>query len=162
MSKLLHYEESAFILATPEDIFNYVDDHTRFSSHMNKSSWMMGGGSMNTQVDEGKGQRVGSHIRMSGKVFGINLSLDESVTLHEPPYAKTWETVGEPKLLVIGHYIMGIEIKPKDKQSIFKVYIDYDLPLTNSWLGRLFGGVYAKWCVRQMLSGTINEFSKKK
>jgi hypothetical protein len=26
------------------------------------------------------------------------------------------------------------------------------------WLGLLFGGVYAKWCVKQMLAGASKQF----
>lgn len=74
----------------------------------------MGGGRMETMVDEGRGQKIGSHIRLSGKAFGISVALDEVVTRYEPPRFKTWETVGTPKLLVIGHYRMGIEITPRD------------------------------------------------
>lgn len=159
MGKSRHYEESAVIPSTPIEVFNYVDDHTRFSSHMNKSSWMMGGGKMDTQVDEGKGQQVGSHIRMGGNIFGMNLFLDEVVTEHNPPHKKVWKTVGNPKLLVIGNYQMGIEISPRDKQSNFKVFIDYELPKgATKWMGYLFGNMYAKWCVRQMLVGVRNNF----
>lgn len=43
-TELRHDEESLLISASPEDVFAYVDDHKRFSSHMNQSSWMMGGG----------------------------------------------------------------------------------------------------------------------
>ena len=32
---MYHYEESSVIPATAEKIFAYIDDHTRFSSHMN-------------------------------------------------------------------------------------------------------------------------------
>ena len=47
MNKTLrHYEDSARILAPVQELFAYIDDHTRFSSHMSKSSWMMGGGTM--------------------------------------------------------------------------------------------------------------------
>lgn len=45
-----HYEESAFISVAPETLFAYVDDHSRFSSHMTQSSWMIGGGRMDVQV----------------------------------------------------------------------------------------------------------------
>ena len=162
MGKSRHYEESILISASPEEIFSYVDDHSRFSSHMSKSSWMMGGGKMDTHVDEGKGQKVGSHIRLNGKAFGIEIYLDEVVTKHEPPKLKVWETVGNPKLLVIGHYGMGIDIKPQDAQSRLRVYIDYDLPTTYTWLGRLFSGAYAKWCVRKMLNDTRYEFGTHK
>ena len=153
-----HYEKTALIPAPAEELFAYIDDHARFSSHMNKSSWMMGGGRMEVLVDDGKGQKVDSHIRLSGTAFGIKLFLDEVVTRHEPPSIKTWETVGDLRLLVVGHYGMGIEITPQGSDSLMRVYIDYDLPTTNVWLGRLFGGMYAKWCVAQMIGGAQNQF----
>ena len=158
--KSRHYEDSTLILASAEEIFAYIDDHKRFSSHMGQSSWMMGGGKMDTSVDEGRGQKVGSHIRLSGTAFGIKLSLDEVVTRYEPPYVKNWETVGTPKLLVVGQYDMDIELKPQKTHSVLRVFIDYDLPTTNIWLGQLFSGVYAKWCVRQMIKGVRDHFTK--
>lgn len=39
-----HYEESTAIPASAQQVFDFVDDHSRFSSHMSQSSWMMGGG----------------------------------------------------------------------------------------------------------------------
>lgn len=161
-STALHHEDSAFFHATAKQLFDYADDHSRFSSHMNESSWMMGGGRMNTETDEGRGQMIGSHIRMSGKVFGISLSLDEIVTRREPPFRKTWKTVGVPKLLVIGNYEMGFEISEENGGSRFRVFINYELPTaaTTRWLGRLFGGVYAKWCVRQMVQGMREQFNQ--
>mgnify|MGYP001602920237 CR=1 FL=1 len=157
-----HYEDSTLVSASPEKVFNYVDDHSNFSSHMSESSWMMGGGRMEVQTDEGHGQRVGSHIRLSGKVFGINLFLDEVVTQHEPPYRKAWQTVGDLNLLVIGHYKMGLEIEPKNNNSRLTVSIDYELPksLRTRWLGLLFGGTYAKWCVKQMIKSSSEHFTK--
>ena len=156
-----HYEESTVINEDAKEVFGYVDNHANFSSHMNKSSWMMGGGRMDTHVDEGQGQKVGSHILMSGKVFGIEVALDEVVTIHEPPRRKTWETVGTPKLIVIGDYQMGLVIEPWHDTSNLTVSIDYSLPnsLKTRWVGQLFGGIYAKWCVGQMVNGTQNYFN---
>jgi len=155
-----HYESRVPIKAPQEEIFAYVDDHAQLGSHMSESSWMMGGGRMDIAIDKGRGQRVGSHIGLSGKAFGITLFLDEVVTRREPPRLKVWETVGNLRLLVIGHYRMGIEVGPQDSNSLLRVYIDYDLPLTNAWLGRLFSGSYAKWCVRQMIKDTSDHFAK--
>lgn len=153
-----HYEDNILISTPPKELFDYVDDHKHFSSHMNKSSWMMGGGRMDISVDEGRGQKMGSHIRMRGKVLGINLFLDEVVTKYEPPYRKEWQTVGDLNLLVIDHYKLGFEIEPKNNNSGFKVYIDYNLPQAAGTriLGYMLGGMYAKWCVNQM----INEVKK--
>ena len=148
-----HYEESIVVDSSPEELFAFVDNHQQFSSHMNKSSWMMGGGHMETTVDAGNGQKVGSHIRMSGTAFGMKLFLDEVVIQYEPPYKKTWKTVGSPELIVIGHYGMGLEIKPQNLGSSLRVFIDYELPAQNAWLGILFGDIFAKWCVHQMIEG---------
>ncbi len=157
-----HYEESALIRATLQEVFDYVDDHARFSSHMSEGSWMMGGGRMRVDLDEGGGQRLGSHIRLSGRVFGINLFLDEVVIERNPPRKKVWETVGNPRLLVIGQYRMGWLIDENKEGSLLKVFIDYDLPKTRGgrWLGTLFGGLYPRWCVRQMINGVQAEFKK--
>lgn len=159
--KRRHYEDSTTISASPGELFAYIDDHARFSSHMSQSSWMMGGGRMDVTVDEGRGQNVGSHIRLSGTAFGIKLFLDEVVTRHEPPRIKTWETVGDLGLLVIGHYGMGIEIAPQGSATSIRVFIDYSMPDKNVWLGRLFGEMYAKWCVAQMLNGAREYFKRK-
>ena len=155
---LKHYGENALIGSSPENVFAYLNDHTRLSSHMSRSSWMMGGGRMQTEVDEGRGQKIGSHIRLSGKAFGINISLDEVVTCYEPPRLKIWKTVGMPRLLVVGHYRMGIEITPRNGIADLRVFIDYDPPQTNKWLGYLFGKAYARWCIRQMLYGIRDHF----
>ena len=129
---------------------------------MNQSSWMMGGGHMGTLMDAKEGRKVGSHIVMKGKVFGIAISLDEVVILREPPLVKAWETVGTPKLLVIGNYRMAVEIEPSANGSLLQVSIDYNLPEKNALIGKLFGGYYAKWCVRQMISGVCDKFSTTK
>ena len=150
---LRHYEESAHIPASVTQVFDHVNDHARLSSHMSRSSWMMGGGRMEMQADAGEGRVVGSHIRLGGRIFGLQLFLDEVITEHEPPYRKTWQTVGTPRLLVIGDYRMGVEIGTENGGSRLRVFIDYELPPTpgTRWLGFLFGGFYARWCVRQML-----------
>jgi hypothetical protein len=125
---------------------------------MNKSSWMMGGGKMDMTTDEGLGQKVGSHIRLSGKAFGIKIFLDEVVTKYEPPRSKIWETVGTPELLIIGHYRIGVELRPHGETTNVRIYIDYRLPEKDVWLGKLFGKMYAKWCVRQMLYSVRDNF----
>src|SRR3989304_5158226 len=117
MNKIMkHYEDSVYIPTSPKELFDYADDHKNFSSHMNKSSWMMGGGSMNTHVDGKRFRELGSHIQMEGTVFGI------------------------------------------------KLYIDYYLPQSTGTriLGYLLGGMYAKWCVNQMIKGALSHFTANK
>jgi hypothetical protein len=123
---------------------------------------MMGGGKMDVSIDDGQGKKVGSHIRMKGKAFGLPVSLDEIVTQRERPNLKTWETVGIPRLIVVGSYQMKIELKPQDSKTLLSVSIDYDPPFFTPWLGKLFGDIYAKWCVHQMIKGVKNNFASKK
>jgi len=88
------------------------------------------------------------------------LSLDEVVTRRVPPTEKVWETVGVPRLLVVGSYRMGFRIAADGAQSRLNVFIDYDLPGGGTrWLGQLFGSLYARWCVKQMLDGTARHFN---
>ncbi len=157
-----HYEAREFISAKATEVFAYIDDHANFSSHMKESSWVMGGGHMDVSIDGGRGQKVGSHIKLSGKIFGITLFLDEIITHRESPNVKEWETVNSPKLLVIGNYKMKVEVEPQKEGSLLWVSIDYDLPSANAWIGKLFGAAYAKWCVEQMIKGVRTKFSVQK
>ena len=157
-----HEEHSAPINASAERVFDQLDDQTRLSEHMSKRSWKMGWGKMETVLDAQQGRSVGSHIVLHGRVFGIRLYLDEVVTTREPPLTKTWETIGEPRLLVIGPYRMGFDLIPGDTTAQLRVAIDYDLPTKGiSWLlGRLFGRSYAQWCTRQMVQDAQHSFAK--
>lgn len=155
------YESSALVPAPAERVFAHIDDHSRLSSHMSESSWMMGGGRMQVELDDGRGQKIGSRIRLAGKVFGIELSVEEVVTERNPPHRKVWKTTGAPKLLVVGHYRMGFELSPRGRNSMLRVFIEYELPPgpATRWLGRLFGESYAQWCTRRMVDDTVKHFA---
>jgi Polyketide cyclase / dehydrase and lipid transport len=157
----LCYETRGFVKAPVEQVFAHLDDHTRLSSHMGEPSWKMGGGRMETELDEGQGQKVGSRIRLSGRVFGIELSVDEIVKERNPPHRKVWETTGTPRLLVIDHYRMGFELTPDANGSMLRVFIEYALPESAParWLGHLFGRYYAKWCTQQMVDDALERFA---
>ncbi len=157
-----HEEHCAPINASAERVFDQLDDQTRLTEHMSKRSWKMGWGKMETVLDAQQGRSVGSHIVLRGRVFGIRLYLDEVVTLREPPLTKTWETIGEPRLLVIGPYRMGFDLTPGDTTAQLRVAIDYDLPTKgiSRLLGRLFGRSYAQWCTRQMVRDAQHSLAK--
>lgn len=162
LDPLPHHDESgALVSASPERVFALIDDHERLSSHMSRPSWRMGGGHMTTVLDERRGQRVGSHIRVSGRILGLELSLNEVVTEREPPTTKVWETVGSPRLLVIGPYRMGFKVTPSGSGSLLRVFIDYAMPSSwpARWLGRVFGGYYAHWCTQNMVNDAVRQFA---
>jgi hypothetical protein len=155
-----HFASSAVVQGTPEAVFERLDDQTRLAAHMQKSSIMMGGGSMAYDFDEGRGQQVGSHIRMKGVAFGQRLEVDEVVTERAPPARKVWRTTGEPSLLVISAYEMGFALAPAPAGSRLEVWIDYAVarrPLWR-WLAALLAMAYACWCVRRMVSDAVKAF----
>jgi hypothetical protein len=116
---------------------------------------------MQTELDEGQGKKIGSRIRLAGRVFGIEVSVEEIVTERSPPHRKVWETTGAPKLLVMGHYRMGFELSPQGNDSMLRVFIEYALPekAPARWLGRLFGRYYAQWCTQQMVDDAVKHFA---
>jgi hypothetical protein len=61
---------------------------------------------------------------------------------------------------VIGRYRMGYEITPRGEASLLRVFIDYGLPdsLPARWFGRMFGGLYARWCTRRMADDAAKHF----
>ena len=155
-----HLESVVQVGASPAALFAELDDHDRLVSHMMRSSAMMAGSTMRFGYDEGAGRAVGSKISMSGRMLGLNLSADEVITEREPPFRKSWETVGEPRLLVIGGYHMGFEIAPEAEHSRLRLFIDYeDSPPPWRWLGRLLGRAYARWCVENMANGAVAAFA---
>ena len=158
----LHREALAEIAAEPTAIFAVLDDHRRLSAHMEKPSLMMAGATMTTELDSLRGQAVGSVIRMKGRILGMSLQVEEVVIHHEPPVRKTWETRGQPRLLVIGRYQMGFELSPAATGTHLRVWIDYSLPsgLVGRWLGQRLGRVYADWCVTRMVRDAVKFFNK--
>lgn len=156
-----YFESAGFVPAMPEAVFSYVDDHERLSSHMTRSSWMMGGGRMEVQLDAERGRRLGSRIRMSGRAFGFELSLQEVVSEYNPPRRKVWETVGEPRLLIIGKYRMGFDISPQSGGSNLRVFIHYELPHSRHgrWLIAKVASWYAAWCTQRMVKDAVAHFA---
>ena len=156
----LHEESTAPVHGRVDEVFAYLDDPMALSAHMGKSSMMMMGSKMSTEVDAGGGRVTHSKIHMRGSVMGIPVSLDEVITERQAPYKKLWETIGNPQLLDMAHYRMGFELTPQGDSTLVRVFIDYGLPTTApaSWLGRLLGGVYARWCTKQMADGAARHF----
>lgn len=153
------FETSVDVNTSPAVLFAEMDDHERLAAHMMKSSAMMAGNAMRVELDETKGRSIGSKIRMSGDVLGFALELEEVVTERVPPKRKVWETVGEPRLLVVGNYRMGFEIGKRDGTSRLTVFIEYDDPPAPWGLaGRLLGPIYARWCTESMAQGAKRWF----
>jgi len=55
---------------------------------------------------------------------------------------------------------MGFDIESEGSGSRLTVYIDYDDPPGPSRLaGKLLGGLYTRWCARNIAEGAVAQFS---
>lgn len=154
-----HRQATVQVAASPDRLFAHLDDQTRLAAHMARPSMMMGGGRMTYEFDEKRGQAVGSHIRMGGRAFGLELFVDEVVTERAPPRRKVWRTVGRPRLIIIGDYEMGYETRPISDGADLRVWIDYEL--APAGLGRrvpALADAYARWCVERMAGDARRTF----
>ena len=155
---MYHDETSAMVAGPPEEVFAHMDDHARLTSHMSESSWMMGRGSMQVELDAARGQKIGSWIRLSGKILGVTLAVEEIVTERTPPRRKAWETTGVPRLLVIGRYRMGFRdcsAQPRLACSRLYRFCAAEGTLTR-WLGYFSMRDGAR---REMLNDAVRQFA---
>ena len=158
----LHRAVQGVVDAPIEAVFDHLDNPRHLADHMASPSAMMAGSSMSIETDERAGRTIGSRISMRGRMLGLTLSLDEAVTEREPPRHKAWQTLGQPRLVVMAGYRMGLDLEPLQSQTRLQVWIDYALP-PGFWarmLGRWLAGTYANWCLEQMLRGTQRHFAR--
>lgn len=107
-------------------------------------------------------RQFGSRIGMTGRILGLVLSLEEIVQVREPPHRKEWETIGKPRLLVIGRYLLGFDVLPVGEHARLRLFIEYDLPASPlpRLLGYMFGRTYAKWCIKSMVDAARSKFGQ--
>ena len=158
--RIHRFARSVTVDATPDALFDYLDDPGRLGAHMSERSLMMPGGRMHYRLDAAAGKAVGSLIRMEGRMLGMSLRVEEVITERHPPSRKVWETVGPQRMIVIRDYRLGFEIHPVAGVSALQVFIDYTLPETPAGylLGWLFAPLYARWCVSRIAEGARRAF----
>ena len=107
---MTHEEATCEVHASPSAVFDHIDHPDR--GHMSRKSWRLAGMSMSIETDAQGGRAVGSHIRLGGRMLGIALAVECVVVKRVPSEIKEWETVGTPRLLVIGPYRMSARVVP--------------------------------------------------
>jgi hypothetical protein len=155
-----HFEAQTTVSAPAGLVFEYLDDFEQLGAHMTRANWMMAGAHMSYAFDAGKGRRLGARVQLLGSFLGWKLAIEERVIERVPTRSKAWQTIGNPQMLILARYRMGFSLSPRSEGCRVTAFIDYAFPSGGFGrvLGRLAGGTYARWCVRNVLHQAETRF----
>jgi hypothetical protein len=133
-------------------VFEFLDDFARLGGHMSQRSMALLGSRLDLDRLSPQATGVGARYRWHGRILGLAVDLTEVVTEWVRDRRKAWQTVGEPRLIVMSGYRMGFTVAQGQSDSALTVEIEYDPPRTRGGrlLAWLLGDAYARWCLRRM------------
>jgi len=152
------YERKVVSRKPPAEVFVELDDVQKLARHMSQRSTAMFGSKLELIVDESR-SKLGARYGWRGHVLGLPISVDEEVTLYNPPLEKRWCTIGTPQMIVLSRYCMSFDLRERQGGTEVTLRLDYDLP-RQGWpalAGRLLGHSYARWCVDRMVRDLSND-----
>jgi hypothetical protein len=139
--------------ASPEEVFRHIDDLGVTGMHMTKSSIMMMGSKLHLNFLTENKTGLGSRYRWSGSMMGLDMNFTVAVTKWVDGKEKTWETVGQTKMIIYSWYRMNLVVRTMESLTEAELSISYEKPcgFINKVLSFLFADWYCRWCLRQML-----------
>lgn len=159
--KIRMVEKTLIINANPQDVFAFMDDINNTGMHMTETNPQMMGSKLNLEWLTDHKTGLNTKYKWTGKVIGMKMRFTVIVTNWEDGKSKTWETIGDTKMIVISWYRMYLELKPnEDGTTTAKLGILYTKP--KNLLGFFLGKRYSIWCVKSMLNDTQKHFNNHK
>jgi hypothetical protein len=143
-----------FINATPDKVFAYMDNLSNTGMHMTQSSSMMMGSKLQlTQLSE-NATGLNSKFRWSGNMMRFKMDFTVKVTNWIKDREKTWEIVGEAKMIILKWYQMHLVISPEGENAKAELNISYEKPdnILFRIISFFLGPFYANWCLKNMLN----------
>lgn len=145
-----------YINASPEEVFEILDDLGVTGMHMTQSSVMMMGSKLHLQYLTENKKGLGSKYRWTGKMLGMNMDFTVEVTKWIKGVEKVWETIGEARMIIYSWYRMNLLVSKNGSRSHVELSITYKKP--NAWFAKiisfLFADWYCRWCLKSMLNDT--------
>ncbi len=146
--------ESVVIGAPAHQVFAFMDDVKNVGFHMSgRSSMPMMGSRLEIAILSPQSTGVGATYRMWGRMMGLTIDFSETVTKYIAGREKVWETIGEPKLLIMSSYVMRVAVNPLSLSSCrLTISLTYAPPRSIFWrfVSALVGDWYARWCLKSM------------
>jgi hypothetical protein len=157
-------DRSVVIAAPAERVFAYVDDIRNMARHMSEErSMAMMGSRLTLEIVTPEVTGIGATYRYFGRMMGLTLDFSETVTRYVPGREKGLRTIGDPRLLIIGGYEMGVNVQPLTEVSCrLTITFGYDLPRAGLWriVGWALAPWYGRWCLDSMTQGAKRELER--
>ena len=151
------------IKASPEKVFETLDNLGVIGMHMTQSSAMMMGSKLHLGYLTDNHTGPESKYKWTGKMMGMKMDFTVEVTKWLKGIEKTWETIGEAKMIIYSWYRMHLLVKPLTNGSEAELSITYEKP--KGWLAKivsfLFADWYCRWCLNNMLNDSKGKLEKK-
>ncbi len=148
--------KNTLIHSSPEKVFVQMDDFSKTGMHMGENSMMMMGSKLKLNQLSTYAIGVGATYRWYGKIMGMTIDFNETVTKWQRPVLKEWETIGDAKIIIMSWYRMWFEISPTENRTMITISISYLPP--KEWyykiLSFFFANLYCNWCLNNMLDDT--------
>lgn len=144
--------------STPEKVFQCLDDLGITGMHMTKSSTPMMGGKLNLEFLTPHHTGLGSKYRWTGNVMWMKMNFTVEVTNWIQGKEKTWETIGEARVIIYSWYRMHLNISEVANNTQATLSISYEKPKGwfNNVLCFFLGDWYCRWCLKHMLEDCKN------
>jgi hypothetical protein len=150
---MLSTAKTVVLPASPERVFAQLDDSSKAGMHMSESSMMMMGSKLRLEQLSAQAAGPGATYRWYGKMMGLTIDFQQTITHWEPPRRKRWETIGEARIIIMRWYRMGFDLEPVENGTSVTLFIEYERP--RHWFYRtlslLFAPWYCRWCLNSML-----------
>jgi hypothetical protein len=144
------------IQASPDKVFETLDDLGVTGMHMTKSSVMMMGSRLHLEYLTPGHTGLDTKYRWTGKMMGMKMDFTVRVTRWIKDIEKVWETIGETKMIIYSWYRMNLLVSKEGVGTKAELSITYKSPkgAVNKLLSALFAEWYCRWCLTNMLNDT--------
>lgn len=140
--------------ASPEDVFDCLDNLSVTGMHMTRSSIPMMGGKLNLEFLSPQKTGLNTLYRWTGKVLWWDMGFTVQVTEWIRGKEKTWKTVGPVRIILYSWFEMRLHVERAMEGSTALLSFTYEKPKgpLNKLLCLLLGDWYGKWCLNHMLA----------
>ena len=145
--------KNIIIHSTAEKVFACMDDIADTGMHMTKSSIPMMGSKLELKQLSENATGLNSKFRWFGKMMGFTMDFTVVVTKWIKDKEKVWETIGKPKMIILGWYQMRLLVSAEAQNIKAVLSITYTKPknIFFKFIAFFLAPLYSNWCLNNIL-----------